>query len=410
MFLMATLTNGKPQWESLPQHVILLIYSRLDISDRFSASLTCHRWSEIFDNPILWRHFTFCFKTKAHTNQLKCLDKHGSHLKSVHVHVDPRVPINCENLCRVITGLARCEERRLQRIGIFFTAENPLFFQGTEIQSSLAELFGPPDPRVSMTGTLTEVDLSGLHVTYTDILLKLLSSNHPNLEILNIQNISLSCMISSEALLDLVQKCRKLRKLWCFYKSTCDELMEAFVEKDRAPLEFLSLSCQREDKFHKHLSIDSWDKITKALPKLRASFLFDHTIERLDIHSILHHQIPLVELSLRTMSELHREVALVDSYFSQTLEKLTITTKGSKSLEEALVRLVENAVNLKVLHCYCGLSQEIIDKIKTLKPDLVECTLHTEENVEGIVIGREARATVMDVRNYRFVGQEEDSE
>lgn len=400
--------HGIAKWENLPDHVILLIFSMLDVGDRYSASLSCQHWAEVFDKAVLWRHFSFNFHSRADAKQLKCLEKHGGHLKSVFVFVDPQGPFNCENLCRVITGLARHEERKLERIGIYFTTENPLFFQGNDILSSVAELFGPPNPKIILTGTLVDVDLSGLNISYTDILFNLLSSNHPNLEVLNIQNTSLSCQVSAVALFNLVEKCRKLRRLSCFYSSMCDKLMEAFTEKDRSPLEVLSFSCQREDKFHKHVSIESWDKITKALPKLRVIVNFDHTIERLLIHSILHHQIPLVELSLRTMSELHREVALVDSYFSQSLEKLTITTKGSKALEEALLNLVEHAVHLKALHCHCGLQEDVIEKIKAMKPNLLDCTLHTEEDVEGIVIGREARASVMDVSNYLDIRRDND--
>lgn len=403
----STIMSGselKGGYGNLPEHVIIIIYSWLDISDRFSASLTCKRWAEAFHHPALWRHFSFVFRSKAHTRQLKCLDRHCIHLKSARIYVDPQIPVNVENVCKVVTSLARSKERRLERIGVLFTAENPMFFQGNDILSSLAELFGPPDPNLSVMSQLIEVDLSGLNVAFTDIILNLLSSNHPNLEILNIQNTSLICKISPPGLLNFVQKCRKLKKLLCFHLSTSNEMMVAFTEKDRVPIRYLSFLCQRYDKFHPPISGDVWNKVVKALPNLRVALLFDHTIERDAIGDILHHQIPVVELSLRTMCELEKEMALVDSYYSDTIEKLIITTKGSDELQNLLLSFVEKASKLRVLHCYCGLKEETIQKILNMKPFLEQCTLKTEETFRAYTpktyVGADARATVMDSRNY----------
>lgn len=397
-------SDQKGGFGNLPNHVILIIYSWLDLGDRFTASLTCKKWAAAFQSASLWRHFSFAFRSKAHSKLLKCIEDHANDLKSVRIYIDPQIRVNCDNLCRVVTSLSRADERRLERLGIFFIADNPLMFQGNDILSSLAELFGPPDPKLSVMTSLIEVDLSGLNVAFTDITINLLASNHPSLEILNIQNTSLICKVSPAGLLNLVQKCRKLTKLFCYHVSVTDEVMLAFTEKKRESLGYLSLQCLRHDRFRPPISPSVWDRVTKSLPKLRVALHFDHTIEKETIREIMHHQIPVVQINLNVMAELETELALIDSYYSGTIEKLTIFTKGSEEFQRLLLAFVEKASKLKVLHCYCGLSQETIQKIFEIKPFFDQFTLLTEETFRAhtpqVYVGQDARSTVLDSCNY----------
>nr|XP_054748486.1 F-box/LRR-repeat protein 8-like isoform X1 [Lytechinus pictus]XP_054748487.1 F-box/LRR-repeat protein 8-like isoform X2 [Lytechinus pictus] len=388
-------------WSNLPNHILVYIFSFLNLSDRCQASLTCKAWSEIFGTPSLWRKFKFCFFTESDSCQLKCLDLYGSQLRNVCVVLNQKGEDNRKNACEVINRLAECPDRRLQDITVQFTTDNPLFFKGSEFLNSLALLFGPPAPSVTMHHQLRKIDLSQLELSISDIMLALIANNHPNLEVLNIQNHSINCHISTEHMLDLVRKCKKLRELSTFYKSVSDDVFKAFADADHARLEYLSLACRREEKYHKLLSADAWDILVASSPKLRVSLLFDHTIERHQIRYILHPQIPLTELAMRTMSELHHEVGIVASFYPRTLEVFIVVTKGSESFKTELMRLVSTAPHLRVLHCFCGLDVDTIAKIKELCPNLEESTLKTEDDfneMQRVFVGRAARNTVMSGR------------
>ena len=319
----------------------------------------------------------------------------GTQLREVDIELNQKNPLNRENACTVITSLARCEERRLQKIRVHFTTENPLFFQGMEFLYCLAELFGPPDPKIEMMHTLTSVDLSGLSITLDDILFNLLANHHnETLQSLNLQNSPLCCRVSPECILNLAKSCRKLTSLSMHYKSMSGELLEAFSEPNRAPLQVLSLACRREEKYHKAIPSSAWEKFVVKLPELRVYFYFDHTIERHRIPMILHPGIPVVELCLRTLTELNEEVALSAAYYSETLEHFVITTKGTKSLQQALLNLVEASNKLRELHCYCALDDDTILRVKELRPQLEKYTLKTADEFNAMMpslIGREAQ-------------------
>lgn len=388
-------------WINLPDHILVNIFSFLNLSDRSQAACACKAWSETFDTPSLWRRFKFHFFSESDSCQLKCLDLYGSQLRNVCVVLNQKGEDNRRNACEVINRLAESPERRLQDITIQFTTDNPLFFKGMEFMNSLALLFGPPAPSVTMHHQLRKIDLSQLAISISDSTLALIADNHPNLEVLNIQNQSLTSHISTEHMLDLVRKCKKLRELSTFYKSVSDDAFKAFAEADHTPLEYLSLACRREEKYHKPLSAEAWDILIAASPKLRVSLLFDHTIERHQIRHILHPQIPLTELAMRTMSELHHEVGIVATFYPRTLEVFIVVTKGSESFKTELMRLVSAAPHLRVLHCFCGLDEGTIARIKELCPNLEESTLKTEDDfneMSRVFVGRAARNTVMSGR------------
>ncbi len=383
-------------WTALPDHILINIFSHLPLPDRCTAALACTTWAGCFDSPYLWRKFTFQFFQEVDSRQLMCLTKHGSQLRDVDIVLNQKSQHNRENACTVLSSLARLEERRLQSISIQFTTENPLFFQGMEFLYGLAEPFGPPDPKIEMVNTLTKVDLSGLSITLDDILFNLLANHHnETLQCVNLQNSPLCCRVTPECILNLVQKCNKLTSLHMHYKSLSEGILEEFAKEGRRPLKLLSLACRREEKYHKPISAASWEKLVRKLPKLQVKFFFDHTIERHRIALILHPHIPITELCIRTMTELHEEVALAADYYHETLEHFVITTKGTDRLQRALLHLVEISPKLRVLHCYCALDENTISRVRELCPNLEKSTLKTADEFNAMapyLIGREARS------------------
>ncbi|XP_033626700.1 F-box/LRR-repeat protein 8-like [Asterias rubens] len=377
--------SSEVYWNNLPDHIIINILAFLPLTDRCNAALCCRSWSECFDNPTLWREFTFRFEDARDSIQLQCLTKHGRQLRVAKILCNQKQLANQQNACAVLSGLAKCEERRLEEVTVQFTSENPLFFQGFEFLSSLAELFGPPDPKIKLVSTLTKVDLSGLFVTYQPVLLQLLADNNPNLKELNIQNTSLTCLIEPECMLTVVTKCPMISSLSIHYRSTSEPLFLELCDPKRKPLNFLSLACTREEKYHNAITGESWKMLIDRHKRLRVCIKFDHTIERHRILSILQPEIPLVELQMKTMTELYDEVSMVGRYYYKTLEYLSIVTKGTDELKRALLDLVEHSDRLHTLHCYCALDEDSIRRIRTLRPHLRKYTLKTEEEFNLLV-------------------------
>ncbi|XP_033109994.1 F-box/LRR-repeat protein 8-like isoform X2 [Anneissia japonica] len=385
-------------WSTLPEHILVTIFSYLPISDRFHAAVVCKGWQDSFNSPYLWHSFKFSFIQPSDSIQLKFLEKYGRHLRHVEISCDQTQQENCSQSCQVLTHLARTNERRLESIAVHFIKENPLFFRGDLFLCSLAELFGPTDPKTDVVNTLKSVILARLAVTFEDVLLNLLADNHSTIHTLNIQNVSLTCSISSHCMLNFVEKCRQLQRLSCHYKSLSKDVFEALATPKRKPLKFLSIACTRENKYHMEIPESSWESLVQVSPDLVVNMKFDHTIEKHRIRRILCYVIPLTQLSMTTMTELHEEVQLAADFFHATLEKLVITTKGSPDLKRELLRLVSMSSNLKVLHCFCALDPETISRIQVLRPQLTDTILRTAEEFEEegrTLIGREATSSII---------------
>lgn len=369
----------KGRWEELPRHIILVIFSHLPLGDRFSTSLVCKKWSDCFDSPYLWKQITLRLEKPEDAERcLTYVAKHGGILRNLKIDLNPREAVNCTNASRVLTNLSRCKERSLERVSVNFTEDNPLFFRGLDILCSLAELFGPPDPNIQFSSFLKVIDLSQMAIAFDDKLIKLLAVNHKDLEIMNMQNKSLTCRVTPQCMEIFVRKCRKLKKLITFYKCLSEQVLFAMAEEDREPLQFLSVVCKMEEKYHRGITNDAWSIVRRKLPDLRVAMHFDHTTDKEQIVKILHPSIPLAELDIRSLSDVHQEIDLAGKYYHSSLESLTVSTPRSDQLEDSLIHLATVSVKIKTLHSYCGLRKNTIESIFHLLPELKEYTL--EEN------------------------------
>ncbi|XP_064640985.1 F-box/LRR-repeat protein 8-like [Lineus longissimus] len=361
---------AEQNWDNLPDHILVNIFSFLSLTERVQAGYVCKSWQDCFNSPYLWKRFVFRFFKSEDQRLLKCLKKHGPWLRHLNILLDQEVKINRDNLCETLSWIANMKERRIQSLRIYFCGENPLFYAGVEIANLLHKIF-KPDEDVETLIDLKEVDLGGLGIAFDDNLFNLLAGNNQNLQRLNIQNKSLICKVTPACVINIIKKCKKLKDLRLFYTSMSDEVLEALCAPDRRPLEYLSLLCTRTEKFGKVLSKEAWMKLTKASPNLKVGLQFDHTIPVHKIWEITIPQIPLYALRFETFTELIEEVEYVTATFHKTLQKISLHTPPGDKLERALLNLVASC-NLKALYVFCVLSEETIDKILETRPELKE--------------------------------------
>lgn len=88
-------------WNSLPDHIVVQIFSYLSLQDKFRASFVCKTWNDCFHFPVLWRDFVFIVQSndeKEAIRHQKCLEMHGAHLKHVLMKVDQSEK-NLQNHC-----------------------------------------------------------------------------------------------------------------------------------------------------------------------------------------------------------------------------------------------------------------------------------------------------------------------
>lgn len=368
------------EWSHLPEHILVAVFSYLTYPDRARAARSCQAWNEVFHSPYLWSHFTFWFYTPRQVRSLKCLEQYGCHLKSVLIELDQSVESNRENACSVITMLAQQPERRLKFLKVKFAGENPCFYAGKEFTNALIKLFGPTPEKVHLVQHLQELDLSGLTVGYNDQVFNELSANHTELQKLNIQNHVLVCQVSPECIIRLVQRCRKLKELHIFKYSASEDMLLAFTENDRVPLQHLGLACRREEKYGKAIGSDAWAAVVKKLPNLRVTLYFDHTCPLDKVSEVMKPEVPVSILRLETFTYIYDEVRQAASYYKKTLEKMVVRTPLSRSppeLNAALLEFSKECHKLKALHVFCVLERATIDRILADHPYMAEAKAYT---------------------------------
>ena len=377
---MPTMPEQK-DWSHLPHHILVTIFSHLNRNDQVHAAYTCKSWSEIFSSPLLWTHFEFIFLGQPGQEKLlKCLETKGQYLKRVYIVLDQATQQNREDACSVVQKVAALTERRLQNLKIDFVGENPYFYAGREFVESLRVLFGPPPDECSVINHLTDIDLSRLKVSYDDDLINVLSQNNPHLQRLNIQNQVLVCKVSPICILRLVQRCRNLKDLFVYNCSLSEDILLAFTEADRHPLERLGMICRREEKYTKDLDGSAWKAVTDKLPNLRVTLSFDHTCPLHKVSEVMKPEVPVQELRLETFTYIYDEMRMATSYYSKYLEKVVINTpmsRNSPEFNQALVNLATQCNKLRSLHVFCVLEKDTVDQIFALRPEMYEKESYT---------------------------------
>lgn len=371
---MAEAEEDSNSWAYLPDHIIVKVFSFLNLQDKFQASFVCKTWNDCFHYPILWSDFVFIIQDESEnqaSRHRKCLEMHGAHLKHVLMKVDQSKPLCRKVACDILNGVADLPDKTLSSIKIDFTGENPFFYAGAEFVQSLKKLFGSNPENLKISAhSLVNVDLSGMPVAFDDEVLNLLSQNHPLLESLNILNKVLVCKVSSECILNLVKKCRKLKKLFVFHCSMSDDTLVALAEDHRMPLDELGISCRREEKYGVDLSSEAWQQLVTKLPSLKVMLSFDHTCPLHRVSQIMKPEIPVHVLNLQTFTMIYEEVNQAASFYRNTLEVAVLQTRNSPELGRALVNLARHCSHLHTLIVYCVLKKEVVDEILSLRPKM----------------------------------------
>ncbi|KAI0220554.1 hypothetical protein LSAT2_027938 [Lamellibrachia satsuma] len=369
------------QWCTLPDHIIVSIFSRLSLADRYHASLTCSSWASCFDSRYLWTNFDFVFCKQQDERLIRCAEQRSTYLKSVNIELDQSVAENRTNACRVITLLSRTPERRLCKLRIKFTGENPLFYSSREFPSALTDLFGS-----NGGGQLTVVDLRGMLVSINDELLDVLSTNERRIEKLYVENGVLACLVSPACLLRVVRRCRRLTDLRVFGCSISEEVLLAFATDDRASLGHLSMLCRRDQHYGGDIGCDAWHAVRKTLPDLRVSLEFDHTCAPDTVASVLKAEVPVSALRLETFTYIYDEVRQATNYYSDTLETLVLFTpisRNAPALNAALIQLATRCRRLRALHVFCVLDADTIDAILASHPVMKRNKTYTLKSEQG---------------------------
>nr|CAB3245183.1 F-box/LRR-repeat protein 8-like [Phallusia mammillata] len=371
-------------WSTVPDHILVDIFSYLPVNDRLQSSLVCKSWSECFHHPKLWSKFMFKFDTDIDNEgkAITCIEKYCKELKDVEIYVNQAQKISRERALQVMDELTSTQKKKLQKFAFHFTGANPLCFKGQEILDSLKKLFSrKPDEEIVFQ--LSYVDLNHCNIALDNDLILTLANQHQALRVVHLQNSCLVDNVKPSCIKELIQKCPFLEELDIFYHCLNDSVMEAMCEKRKVPFKILSLLGNRSDKYKAMIETEMWKKFKEANSEAQVTLQFHMIMPHHLIIPMLCPGIPLTRLHLKVYGWLTDELNHIGRTYWDTLKFLSFhtsldhSTKAPPGLEPALLDLVSRCDKLEELHCYCTLQSETITRIKTMK-SLTNSTLYCE--------------------------------
>ncbi|CAF0969726.1 unnamed protein product [Didymodactylos carnosus] len=292
-------------------------------------------------------------------------------IRHLHIHIEQQDQTTRYVLCKLL-NLFSHNKRQIRTFSLSFIGFNPMFMKCSDITNSLRAFFH------HQSQSLLVCDLSGVMFSLDDDSCITLSKYNQNLLSLNLQDQSLVCCITAYGLMQIIENLKYLNDLWVDMIAVTDDVLQLLLKQD--DLKHLGLRIRREEKYSDEINPQLWRQLREKHSKLRLTLNFDITtpLNRIAAYMKPEIQLPVQTLILNTPVRVYNELIIAANNYHETLENVYIQTTAqwvltpSEVINEAILYLAERCPNLKTLYYDCALDPLIIEHIYSLHPHLKE--------------------------------------
>ncbi|XP_053126780.1 F-box/LRR-repeat protein 8-like isoform X3 [Hemicordylus capensis] len=367
---------------SPPRVVFQLEGKRNTLLDRHTAFHVCRRWAAAVSNSAIWRTTEIWCTTEdmAKGCVLQCLPQFVHHIRHLKIVLDQSQELY-RRFAAQILHMLNWQSHQLKALCIEFHGESPTFYSafgdspyfysGQDILENFRRL-------CKNTG---KTDLHFIDFRLTPFpmdhgMVRMIATSNPNLHTLLINNhpSRVTTVLRSQIIVEVLRICPKLSTLGVYHALLSGDVFRELLKPDREPFLYLDLYCEG---LNHYIPEDLWSVLTEKHPQLRVGLEFALTVPTWKMTRFLKPNIPIAALQFNTLMYMARQIRYVADNYHRTLERLVLDTTPSDDFNLSLIELANKCVHLKEIHCYCVVSQAVIDAFLLNCPGLISYTLST---------------------------------